>query len=663
MRLSSLLNLGLIAVGAAAAIPTLLRRREWEQSNQRTGIVLDYDDALSVCTRAAMPLGEFLQAARRHGATHLALPELTLNRLMREGRVVTTVPAGPISSPPPIGAWIYLASPEPPLIQHLVREFSARLPSSHAHLLSTPLSSISNLQSPLSNLQPPQVPAAHLPCTLALAGDLPSLGEIGLGFETEVTAQALLAGLELVPRPVAYAWPEDRLIERTMIQVAGLGAAARIVAFDGDIILGHEMHLDTTVRCLENLRLTFAYFSETRHQKGDWFIAKRLAPKGQVILAHFFTPAALAPEDYHSAAHHWGMLAHMRGIRLCYINVFRRIHAADPLECLKYLEHVRKNLDAFDGKTTPAILPAPDRQALALTGLASAGAVSLAATRTFGLPEPSALALTAAAAAGAASLPYLDHPRGELEQAYPPSYAPKLLALAGAAAAPLAADDSFTGAFVHAGVASALAALTTGQDYQLHIEEYRSLNADLFLPLAGVLFRELAGSPSLGSDLQSPHGASSLPSPALPLSLTALALIWYVANKLNLDLLGALDKDLPAGHTHHLSAAQRFMGDALIALGPRPARKWAGLGLAAVTAAHAVRRRGDPDRGARTDRPYEVLAAALLGAIGNAVMLAAFRTPERPLAETVPTVGRSWAWGAALSLLLWSWKKQTGPGS
>ena len=188
-----------------------------------------------------------------------------------------------------------------------------------------------------------------------------------------------------------------------MIQVAGLGAAARIVAFDGYIILGHEMHLDTTVRCLENLRLTFAYFSETRHQKGDWFIAKRLAPKGQVILAHFFTPAALAPEDYHSAAHHWGMLAHMRGIRLCYINVFRRIHAADPLECLKYLEHVRKNLDAFDGKTTPAILPAPDRQALALTGLASAGAVSLAATRTFGLPEPSALALTAAAAAGAAS--------------------------------------------------------------------------------------------------------------------------------------------------------------------------------------------------------------------------------------------------------------------
>jgi hypothetical protein len=629
MRLSPILNLGLIAVGAMASAKTLRQRHRWEQSNQKTYIVLDYDDALAVCTRAGMPLPEFLREARQHGATHLSLPELTLHRLLRAGRIAPTIPAHPLIDPPTLGPWVYLTSAEPDLIRYLAAELLARVPSSKAQVL------------PTSELKP-------VTATLAVAGDLPTLAEIGLGFETRVAAEALLSGLGLVPRPVSFAWPEDRLIERTMIQVAGLGA--KIVAFDGDIILGHEMHLDTTVNCLERLGLHFAYFCETRHQKGDWFIAKRLASKNQVVLSHYFTPAAMVPENFHSAAHHWGMLAHARGIRLCYINVFRRIHATDPLECLQYLEHVRQNLDAFDGKTTPEALPAPDRKSLALTGLASAGAVSMAATRTLRIPEPMALALTAASAAGAATLPYLDRPRGPLEESYPPSYAPKLLALAGASAAPLAAsafEDSSAvsmtnSAFVLAGMAAALAALTTGQDYQQRIEEYRSLNADLFLPLAGVVIR----------DLDDPKWKT--------LALAALGVGWYTSRKFSPDILGTLDKDLPAGHTHHLSAAQRFIGDALIALGPQPGRKWAGLGLAglAVARLRGGRSSRDParpgssgERGMGQTRAY-MTAASLVSVIGSAFMLAAFRKPERPLSETLPTVSKSWLAGAGAGILI-----------
>ncbi len=614
MRLSSFLNLGLIAVGAAASVKTLQRRHEWEQANQRTHVVLDYDDALSVCTRAGLSLSEFLPQARDHGATHLSLPELTLNRLLRGGRITPTIPANLVPEPPPIGKWVYLASAEPELLEHLAAELRARVLASRAHLISNP----TPLRFGGYSLQSP---------TLALAGDLPTLAEMGLGFEAKLAAEILLSGLGLVPRPVSFAWPEDHLVERTLAQAAGLGA--HIVAFDGDLILGHEMHLDTTVECLERFKLSFAYFCETRHQKGDWFVAKRLAPKNQVLLAHYFTPAAMVPEDFHSAAHHWGMLAHARGIRLCYVNVFRRIHATDPLECLKYLEHVRTNLDAYDGQTDPGILPAPDRDTLALTGLASAGAVSMAATATLGISETLALPLTVLTAAGAAALPYLDRPRGRLEESYPPSYAPKLLALAGASAAPLAASDPITGALVQSGVAASLAAMTTGQDYQQRIEEYRSLNADLFLPLAGVIARDLDD-------------------PKLKLAaLAALGLGWYAANKVSPDVLSQIDKDLPAGHTHHLSAAQRLIGDALIALGPRPGRKWAGLGLAGLGAARFFRRKGD-----RQGRPDMALAAALVGIVGNALMLAAFRRPERPLAETLPMVGRSWGWGGAVGLLL-----------
>jgi len=592
----SFINYALLTTGALASVRVLLKRHQWEQANQRTAIVLDYDDALAVSTRAGLPLREFLPMAHANGATHLSLPELTLKRLLQEGRLALTIPAQPISTPAPLGRWVYLTSVEPDLLQHLATELQARLPASQAQFSTAPLQ-------------------------LSFSGELSTIAEMGLGFETAVAAEIMLAGLGLVPRPVSFAWPEDHLVERTLAQVKGLGA--ELVAFEGDLILGHEMHLETTVTCLENFGLTFAYFSETRHQKGDWFIAKRLALRGQVILAHYFSPAALVPEDFHSAAHHWGMLAHARGIRLCYVNVFRRIHATDPLECLEYLDHIRTNLNAYDGQTIAEVIAAPNREQLALTGLVSAGTLSLAANRVLEIPEPYATGLTVASVAGALALPYLDQPRGELERAYPPSYAPKMLALAAASAAPLAADPNaaplealLQTSVIQAATATALATFTTGQDYQQHIEEYRSFNADLFVPLAGTLYRELRNSRGKWW------------------ALAGLGIGWYVTRRFAPDVLGGLDRDLPAGHTHHLSAFQRMLGDALILLGPRPGRKWSGLGLAGVALASALR---------GSDQKAATRMASLAGVIGNALMLAAFRRPERPLSETLPVVVKSWA--------------------
>ncbi len=616
MRLSSLLNLGLIAAGAAASVPTLRRRHAWEQANRRAYIVLDYDDALAVSTRAGLPLAEFLRQAQQHGATHAALPELTLNRLMRAGRLAPVIPAGltrglgeaggESSSIGPVGppGQVYLAGADRALVEHVARELCARLPDSEAHLLAE----------------------APTP-TLAARGDLPTLAEMGLGFEAPAAAEVLMAGLALAPRPVSFAWPEAHLVERTLAQAGGLGA--QVVVFDGDLILGHEMHLEATVASLLRYGLSFAYFCETRHQKGDWFLAKRLAPRGQVILSHYFTPAALVPEDFHSAAHHWGMLVRKRGIRLCYVNVFRRIHATEPLECLHYIEHIKEELLESGLRLgqqgpAPAPLEAPDRPSLALSGLAPAGAAALAASATLRLTEPAAIGVTLLAAAGAALLPYADRPRGRLEAAYPPSYAPKLLALAGAAAAPAAAalaGGRLPAALAQAGTAASLAALTTGRDYQMRIEEYRSLNLDLALPLAAVLVRRL-------EDRRWKW-----------LSLAALGAAWYALRQVSPDWVGRLNQDLPAGHTHHLSRAQRLLGDALIAVGPRPGRKWAGVGLAGLAAAHWLR---------KLDHQEAALAAELAGTAANALMLAAFRQPERPLAQTAPNVARSWAgWGMA----------------
>jgi hypothetical protein len=76
-----------------------------------------------------------------------------------------------------------------------------------------------------------------------------------------------------------------------------------------------------------------------------------------------------------------------------------------------------------------------------------------------------------------------------------------------------------------------------------------------------------------------------------------------------------------------------LIGDAVIMLGPRPGRKWAGVGLASLAAAGALGRLG------RTDL---ALAARLAGVAANALMLASFRQPERPLSLTVGDVARGW---------------------
>jgi len=180
-------------------------------------------------------------------------------------------------------------------------------------------------------------------------------------------------------------------------------------------------------------------------------------------------------------------------------------------------------------------------------------------------------------------------------------------------------------ALTQAGLAAALAAFTSGQDYQMRVEQFRALNLDWALPLAAVLVGQGSGRWRW-------------------LGLAGAAAAWLAVRSRTPDLLGGLDKDLPAGHTHHLSAAQRLIGDAVIALGPRPGRKWAGVGLAGLAVAGALRRLGHQDL---------ALAASLVGTAANALMLTAFRQPERPLGVTVADVRRAWlGWGAAAAVII-----------
>ncbi|HLF27202.1 MAG TPA: DUF5693 family protein [Anaerolineae bacterium] len=608
MKLSRLLSLSLTVAGSIAAARFLARRRQWEHAHTRVAICVDYDDAYAASIRAGLPFHDLLHQLADHGATHVSLPELTLNRLLASGHLAPQAPTSPRTAAPRIGHWNYLHGPSQ-LLTPLAAELTTRLPYTEA-----------------------KVSAGS---TLIFAGDLPTIGEIGLGFDTANAERILAHGLGVVPRPVSYAWPEQRLLDRTLAQAAALG---RLIAFDGELILGHEMHLDETLAAMEREGLALVYFAESRHQKGDWFIAKRRAP--HVVLAHRFTPQDLIPLDFHAAAHHWAYLARERGIRLCYVNFFKVLHATEPLEGLHYVEHIKEALEHDGFQVTPDVClpapaPAPTKQELALTGLAPAGIVAAAANALLDPPEVIAIPLVAAAAGGAAMLPFLERARGHLEEQYPPSYAPKALALMAAALAPAAAAQLIrskrdglegwaTGLVLEAAAATSLAALTSGQDYHLRIEEYRGFNLDWLLPLLSA--------------------ARSIPNRVLRTgTLAALGGAWIAANQRRLDPLARLDPAHAEGHTHHLSAAARLIGDAKLRLGLQPARKWAGLGPLGAALNLALASRGHKDWAA---------VASFAGAIGNTLGLVGFRRPERALDVTAREALPSFGAGAALSLFV-----------
>ena len=217
MRLSRLISLTVSAVGSVSAARILQRRHQWEQTHNRVAICVDFEDAYSAAVRAGIPFDGLLHQMAHHGATHLSLPELTLNRVIKTGQLAPQSPAAPHLEPPLVGHWNYLGGPAS-LVNMLAAELGARLPYTEAHVIDDRI--------------------------LAFAGELQTIGEMGLGFNAFMAGRITRHGLSVVPRPVSYAWPEDDLIRLTLAQAAVFG---KLIAFDTDMIIGHELHLHTTL--------------------------------------------------------------------------------------------------------------------------------------------------------------------------------------------------------------------------------------------------------------------------------------------------------------------------------------------------------------------------------------------------------------------------------
>jgi hypothetical protein len=639
----------------------MLTRWQWDEVNIHTGIMIDWDDLQAVATRA-VEAGEqpasveaLLGRFKERGATHLALSELSLDRLLEKGEVSVTQGSD--------SGRVYLQAKNSSLADRLVTELQARLPQIQVEMArgSNPI--------------------------ISFSGHLPTVAEVGLGFDPAQAELAYQVGLAPVARPIGYSWVRPLMIERTLNQAAALGA--RIVAVQGSLIPGHEFEIQTTVTAMRRNGLTYAYFRESRHQKGDWFLAKNLAPDGLVILAHEFEPPEMLEEDWFTISYRWAGLAAEAGVRLCSVRFFRILHAADPLESVAYVGELAQALTRTGflvnhaGAVDLSVYQPPrDRRMLAFAGLSTAGAAGLASD-LLPVPDSARLAGIGLAALSLTGLPFLekinigqahrhDHDHHHNHHHHPDhhehdhhqhhhhhhhdhtqvtAYAPKGLSLAAAitypaAGAALSRIVAPSMALVHtllvstAG-AAALNATTTERDYLLGIEEYRGYNLDWLLPLTLAAGTGLLK--SWYSRIKFQHSGPRILA-WLPLAGIGLAAVQTVLGGITGDHPARLDREHRHAHTHHLSAFQRLIGDLKMMASLRPLRKWSFLAPLGAVGAVLLQRK---------DR-HDLAAVALTATVaGQVATLTGFRNGQRPLLKTVEGRSRSWAVGALLAGLIW----------
>lgn len=313
MNFNRWIGTSLMLASLAGSTQILGRRRQRDAAGRTVLLAVDYDDCLEISTRSGVDLGELLHDLWHRGASHVAIVEQTLGDLLDAGSVL---PAQPPVTIPTTGL-TYLTASDRRLLERVATALAIRVPH-------------------LAHLTPEAIDDRLY---LGIPGSLKYLRGVTVGFEPAVFAQAQAAGLVPVARPRHYPWPHPAAIEAVLAQAAALGSP--VIAFADNYVLGHEMFMQATIQALRSHHLTPVYFAESRHQKGDWFIAKACLPN--VLLGHEFAPNELDLEDEHGMAHKWGRMTE-RGIRFFSVRTMRGVHATDPLSLRDYVSMVAGEL-------------------------------------------------------------------------------------------------------------------------------------------------------------------------------------------------------------------------------------------------------------------------------------------------------------------------------
>lgn len=278
-----LIAYGLMLSGLVLSLPAVLRRWQWDDNNVLVGLVLDWHDIQAI--DATTPIATLLARYKQHGATHVLLPELTLQRLATSQQISVTHTADQV----------YLHSADDTLLVWLADILAQRCP---------------------------QLQMRHdaQESAIVVQGTLDAVAEVGLGCCADEIDFIQATGLT----PVAY------LMTPTADTLAMLfRRKVRLVMPAPSATLTPAL-----IETMQHMGLTLAYVAPHHRE-----VAHHLATSGLAIQAHAPMLPPMSEADF---ASYWTQQVVESGVRLCVIHYFPLIDTTAI--ALSYVQTLTKHL-------------------------------------------------------------------------------------------------------------------------------------------------------------------------------------------------------------------------------------------------------------------------------------------------------------------------------
>jgi hypothetical protein len=378
-----------LALGAAAALTTLVARHLTESRNRTVELTVDYAQVRLLAGAAGVAVPEALRAMRDAGVVSVALTEETLGDLAADGAAEVTQ------------AWdargrhrvTRVRLVEPALFDRVVSHLRHRLRMDAGR-------AIPPADARSVSVTAPEGRVAVLPATWE------EVRSLGVGLPPEETGLVRSAGLAVLGRVGNFTGARDDSIDWVLGQLRQSGA--RVVVFTGEEVLGYQARVEATARSIEAHGLLYGSV-ELSKQRGDEELGKAL--DAAIVRVHAILPAELARLAPPVAIERYVRGVRERNIRVAYLRLFTSV-AEDPLaENLDFVRGVAGELRDRGYEIGPAqpfghVLPQGGLRRLlpALAALIVAGAAVMLLAGLAPVPASRQLLLALLFAVGAMGL-------------------------------------------------------------------------------------------------------------------------------------------------------------------------------------------------------------------------------------------------------------------
>lgn len=279
-----------------------------ERGNSTVAVAVDYRDVLRVAALTGHSPAQILKALGQHGASHVAITEVSLEELVETGRLFNAT------------AGVVLPSAQMPRTtrQRVQKQLEAKLP---------------RLQPPTA-YEPARISYDYYAHLLRVA---PELRAVGVGYD-EAVETAKKVGLAIVARPRPLFAISSAKIQPAITAAKDIGA--EIVVFAGTQVMGYQKSVKTVAEALQEAGMKFGYI-ELAPQLGEQALARHL--DYQFIRTHSITAGEMEQISLPRAVDRFSLAVRERKVRLCYVHLF--FTAGDVLDTnLEYLSQLTSRL-------------------------------------------------------------------------------------------------------------------------------------------------------------------------------------------------------------------------------------------------------------------------------------------------------------------------------